>query len=218
MKTSRAATGGTGGSDAQPGVGRQPGPGPQPGVLDLGHQQPDISEHRSEKAQTLGLQIDDIFTALQATLGGYYVNDFNKFGRVWQVKVQGEQQDRKRFDDVYRIHAQRQRGDGADPRHCVIEPQLGAPLLARYNNYRSVTIQGGPSAGRSSGDALAAMEAISANTLPAGFGFDWTGTAFQEKEAGGKTPIVLGLAVLFRLPGAGWTLRAGLCPRRCCCP
>ena len=151
-----------------------------------------------EKAQTLGLQINDIFTALQATLGGYYVNDFNKFGRVWQVKVQGEQEDRKRFDDVYRIHVRNNKGEMVPIRAIVSsELQLGAPLLARYNNYRSVTIQGGPSPGRSSGDALSAMEAISADTLPAGFGFDWTGTAFQEKEAGGKTPIVLGLAVLF---------------------
>jgi HAE1 family hydrophobic/amphiphilic exporter-1 len=75
--------------------------------------------------------------------------------------------------------------------------QLGPPLLQRYNNYRSTTIQGGPAPGRSSGDALNAMETLSAATLPAGYGFDWTGTAFQEKEADGKTPIVLGLAVLF---------------------
>ncbi|MGE5152708.1 MAG: efflux RND transporter permease subunit, partial [Bdellovibrio bacteriovorus] len=60
-----------------------------------------------------------------------------------------------------------------------------------------VTVQGGPAPGRSSGDALNAMEALSATTLPAGYGFEWTGTAFQEREAGGKTPIVLGLAVLF---------------------
>ncbi len=151
-----------------------------------------------EKAQTLGLQVNDIFTALQATLGGYYVNDFNKFGRVWQVQVQGEQQDRKQFDDVYRIHVRNNKGEMV-PIRAIMSPelQLGPPLLQRYNNYRSTTIQGGPATGRSSGDALDAMEAISADTLPAGFGFDWTGTAFQEREAGGKTPIVLGLAVLF---------------------
>ncbi len=69
-----------------------------------------------EKAQTLGVQISDIFTALQATLGGYYVNDFNKFGRVWQVQVQGEETDRQQFDDVYRIHVRNSQGrDGPDP-------------------------------------------------------------------------------------------------------
>jgi HAE1 family hydrophobic/amphiphilic exporter-1 len=151
-----------------------------------------------EKAQTLGLQVNDIFTALQATLGGYYVNDFNKFGRVWQVQVQGEERDRKRFEDVYRIHVRNTNGDMV-PIRAIMSPelQLGPPLLQRYNNYRSVTVQGGPSTGSSSGDALVAMEAISADTLPGGYGFDWTGTAFQEKEASGKTPIVLGLAVLF---------------------
>ena len=151
-----------------------------------------------EKVQTLGVEVSDLFTALQATLGGYYVNDFNKFGRVWQVKVQGEEADRKTFDDVYRIHVRNAKGEMVPIRALMApELQLGPQLLQRYNNYRSVTIQGGPAPGRSSGDALAAMETISAETLPAGYGYEWTGTAFQEKEAGGKTPIVLGLAVLF---------------------
>jgi HAE1 family hydrophobic/amphiphilic exporter-1 len=151
-----------------------------------------------EKAQTLGVSISDVFTALQATLGGYYVNDFNKFGRVWQVQLQGEEADRARFDDVYRIHVRNSKGEMV-PIRAIMAPklQLGPQLLQRYNNYRSVTVQGEPAPGRSSGEALAAMERISADTLPAGFGFEWTGTAFQEKEAGGKTPIVLGLAVLF---------------------
>ncbi|MCG6859819.1 MAG: multidrug efflux RND transporter permease subunit [Chromatiaceae bacterium] len=151
-----------------------------------------------EKAQTLGVQISDVFAALQSTLGGYYVNDFNKFGRVWQVQVQGEESDRERFNDVYRIHVRNDKGDMV-PIRALMSPELilGPQLLQRYNNYRSVTVQGGPAPGRSSGDALAAMEVLSAKTLPSGYGYDWTGTAFQEKEAGGKTPIVLGLAVLF---------------------
>ena len=151
-----------------------------------------------EKAQTLGVRISDIFTALQATLGGYYVNDFNKFGRVWQVNMQGDTSDRERFNDVYRIHVRNSKGDMV-PIRALMRPKLilGPQLIARYNNYRSVTVNGGPAPGRSSGDALAAMERVSAKTLPSGFGFEWTGTAFQEKEAGGKTTVVLGLAVLF---------------------
>ncbi len=151
-----------------------------------------------EKAQTLGIQIDDVFTALQATLGGYYVNDFNKFGRVWQVQVQGEEQDRARFDDVYRVHVRNGEGDMV-PIRAFMEPKLilGPQLIQRYNNYRSTTIQGEPAPGKSSGQALTAMEELSATTLPNGYGFEWSGTALQEKEAGGKTPIVLGLAVLF---------------------
>jgi HAE1 family hydrophobic/amphiphilic exporter-1 len=151
-----------------------------------------------EKAQTLGVAVQDIFTALQATLGGYYVNDFNKFGRVWQVQVQGEERDRESFEDVYRIHVRNAQGEMV-PLRALMKPELilGPQLVQRYNNYRSVTVQGGPARGRSSGDALDAMEALSASTLPAGYGYEWTGTAFQEREAGGKTPIVLGLAVLF---------------------
>ncbi|MGB5253702.1 MAG: efflux RND transporter permease subunit, partial [Sedimenticolaceae bacterium] len=151
-----------------------------------------------EKAQTLGVAVNDIFTGLQATLGGYYVNDFNRFGRVWQVQVQGEEMDRRRFDDVYRIHVRNSQGDMV-PVRSFMEPELilGPQLIQRYNNYRSVTVQGSPAPGRSSGDALVAMEDLSATTLPTGYAYEWTGTALQEKEAGGKTPIVLGLAVLF---------------------
>ncbi len=100
-----------------------------------------------EKAQTLGIQVSDIFTALQATLGGYYVNDFNKFGRVWQVQVQGEEQDRKRFDDVYRIHVRNAKGDMV-PIRAIMAPELilGPQLLQRYNNYRSATDPGRPRA------------------------------------------------------------------------
>ena len=151
-----------------------------------------------EKAQTLGVAVGDIFMGLQATLGGYYVNDFNKFGRVWQVQVQGEEGDRQLFDDVFRINVRNSKGEMV-PVRAFMEPELilGPQLIQRYNNYRSTTIQGSPAPGRSSGDALVAMEDISAKTLPAGFGFEWTGTALQEKQAGGKTSIVLGLAVLF---------------------
>ncbi|UHD15205.1 efflux RND transporter permease subunit [Thiocapsa bogorovii] len=151
-----------------------------------------------EKVQTLGVRISDVFNALQATLGGYYVNDFNRFGRVWQVQVAGREADRRSVEDIYRIHVRNDRGDMV-PLRALLSPELilGPQLLQRYNNYRSVTIQGEPAPGFSSGDALTAMERISAATLPAGYGFEWTGTAFQEREARGQTPIVLALAVLF---------------------
>jgi HAE1 family hydrophobic/amphiphilic exporter-1 len=151
-----------------------------------------------QKAQTLGVQISDIFNTLQATLGGYYVNDFNQFGRVWQVQVQGREIDRQRVEDIGHIHVRNGEGEMVPLRALLTtELILGPQLLQRYNNYRSVSIQGGPAPGFSSGDAIAAMERISKEVLPAGYGFEWTGTALQEKEAGGKTPIVLALAVLF---------------------
>jgi HAE1 family hydrophobic/amphiphilic exporter-1 len=150
------------------------------------------------KAQTLGVQIGDVFNALQATLGGYYVNDFNIFGRTWQVKIQAEADDRKRVDDIFRIHVRNKDGEMV-PLRAFVETRLilGPQSITRYNNYRSVTINGSGAEGYSSGDALAAMERVSATTLPQGYGFEWTGTALQEKEAAGKTAAILGMAVLF---------------------
>ncbi len=150
------------------------------------------------KAQTLGVKVNDVFNALQATLGGLYVNDFNLFGRVWQVNIQGEAEDRSRVSDVYRVNVRNNKGEMV-PMRSLVEARLtlGPQALIRYNNYRSVTINGGPSPGSSSGQALAAMERLSTQTLPSSYGYEWTGTALQEKQAAGRTGIILALAVLF---------------------
>jgi multidrug efflux pump len=151
-----------------------------------------------DKVQTLGLAVGDVFNALQATLGGYYVNDFNLFGRTWQVNVQAEAADRKRVGDIDRIHVRNKSGEMV-PLRSIAEPRLivGPQTIIRYNNYRSVTVNGAPAPGRSSGESLAAMERLSDTTLPTGYSYEWTGTALQEKEAAGQTAIILGLAVLF---------------------
>jgi len=139
-----------------------------------------------------------VFNALQSVLGGFYVNDFNVFGRTWQVNVQGEASERAKVTDIYQINVRNKNGDMVPIRAFAnVRLILGSQSIVRYNNNRSVTLNGGPAAGRSSGDALAAMEKLSAATLPAGYGYEWTGTALQEKEAAGKTTIILGLAVLF---------------------
>ncbi|HYG89457.1 MAG TPA: multidrug efflux RND transporter permease subunit [Azospirillum sp.] len=150
------------------------------------------------KVQTLGVKVDDVFNALQATLGGLYVNDFNLFGRVWQVNIQGEAQDRSRISDIYRINVRNAKGEMV-PMRSLVDARLilGPQALIRYNNYRSVTINGSPAPGASSGQALAAMERLSAQTLPASYGYEWTGTALQEKQAAGQTTVILALAVLF---------------------
>ncbi len=151
-----------------------------------------------DKAQTLGIEISDIFNALQATLGGYYVNDFNLFGRTWQVNVQAETPFRKSVEDIYQIYVRNKSGQMVPMRALAsARLELGPQLLVRYNNYRAAIINGSPAPGQSSGTALAAMERVASSVLPAGFGYEWTGTALQEKEAQGKTPIVLGLAILF---------------------
>jgi HAE1 family hydrophobic/amphiphilic exporter-1 len=150
------------------------------------------------KAQTLGVSISDIFNALQATLGGYYVNDFNLFGRTWQVKIQAEAGDRAKVEDIWRIYVRNNKGDMVPIRSLAsVQPILGPQAIIRYNNYRSVTINGSPAPGVSSGDALKAMEQVSDATLPAGYSYEWTGTALQERGAAGQTVIVFGLAILF---------------------
>jgi hydrophobe/amphiphile efflux-1 (HAE1) family protein len=151
-----------------------------------------------EKASVLGLKLNSIFQALQASLGGYYVNDFNLFGRTWQVQLQAEAADRSSVDDIYRINVRNDAGDLIPLRSIVeVRVTLGPQALIRYNNRRAVTIQGSPAPGVSSGQALAAMETVAARTLPPGYRGDWTDTAFQEKRAEGQTTIVLGFAILF---------------------
>ena len=151
-----------------------------------------------DKVQTLGVSISDVFNTLQTILGGYYVNDLNLFGRTWQLNLQGEAVDRRAVPDIYRIHVRNRDGKMVSLRALAdVRLILGPQTIQRYNNYRSVTINGGPAIGKSSGEALAAMERLSAVTLPQGYTYEWTGTALQEKEAAGQTAVILTLAIVF---------------------
>jgi hydrophobe/amphiphile efflux-1 (HAE1) family protein len=151
-----------------------------------------------DKVQILGVQLKDVFQALQASLGGYFVNNLNLFGRTWQVQVQAEAADRSGIDDIFRINVRNAEGKMIPLRSLAeVRVVVGPPALIRYNNLRAVTIQGGPAPGISSGQALKAFEQVAAKTLPQGYAGEWTDTAFQEKRAEGKTAIILGFAVLF---------------------
>jgi len=151
-----------------------------------------------DKAQILGVPLNTVFQALQASLGGYFVNNINLFGRTWQVQVQAEAHDRANIDDIYRINVRDIEGKMIPLRSLAdTRVAVGPPALIRYNNLRAVTVQGGPAAGISSGQALQSMEQVAARTLPPGYAGEWTDTAFQEKRAEGKTTIILGFAVLF---------------------
>jgi hydrophobe/amphiphile efflux-1 (HAE1) family protein len=151
-----------------------------------------------DKAQALQVRISDVFTTLQASLGGFYVNDFNLFGRTWQVNIQAEAADRDDVPDIWRLQVRNARGQmvplGA---FATVRTVLGPQTIQRYNNYRSLTLLGQGRPGVSSGDALAAMQEVSGRVLPAGYGFEWTGTAYQEKQAAGQTGILIALALLF---------------------
>jgi hydrophobe/amphiphile efflux-1 (HAE1) family protein len=151
-----------------------------------------------EKAQALGVGINDIFSALQATLGGAYVNNFNFYGRTWQVKVQGDVKDRRDTPALWNIHV-RSAGGAMVPLQsiAVLKTIVGPAVITRYNNYRAVTINGSPAAGISSGESMAAFEAVTEHVLPTGYALEWTGTSYQERQAGGQTGPILALALLF---------------------
>ncbi|HEY0233972.1 MAG TPA: efflux RND transporter permease subunit, partial [Afipia sp.] len=150
------------------------------------------------KAQALGLNMNDVFTSLQTTLGGFYVNNFNLFGRTWQVNVQGLPENRDDIPDIWKIYVRNSTGDMVPMRSIAsLKIVTGPQVITRYNNYRAVTVNGSPAPGVSSGTAIQAMAELSNTTLPSGYGFEWTGTAFQEQQASGQTGIVLALAVLF---------------------
>jgi len=155
----------------------------------------DIDRNR---AQILGVQIPDVFQALQATLGGFFINQFNVYGRVWQVNLQGEASDRSHVEAIYRINVRNAQGEMVPLRSLLAaRPVIGPQQVTRYNNLIAVTFNGSAAPGFSSGQALGAMERVSAQVLPAGYTFEWTGTALQELQAAGQTGYILALAVLF---------------------
>jgi hydrophobe/amphiphile efflux-1 (HAE1) family protein len=151
-----------------------------------------------DKAQALGLNMNDVFASLQSTLGGLFINNFNLFGRTWQVNIAGEAKNRRDFEDIWKIHVRSKNGEMVPIRSIAnLRFVVGPQVITRYNNRRSITINGSPAPGGSSGLALAAMQEVSDKTLPPGYGFEWTGTAYQEYEALGQTAPILAMAVIF---------------------
>ncbi len=150
-----------------------------------------------KKAAALDVQISDIFLTMQTILGGYYVNDFNKYGRTWEVKMQGDINDRSTFNEIYKMNIKNRKGEMVPLQSVVtLKQTIGPNSVQRYNNYRSIKITGQAKPGYSSGQAVAEMERLSLD-LPAGYKYEWTGTTAQEKEAGNTVMIVLGMAILF---------------------
>ncbi|MCB1970575.1 MAG: efflux RND transporter permease subunit [Geminicoccaceae bacterium] len=151
-----------------------------------------------ERALTLGVAVSDIFSTLQSLMGGAYINDFNRFGRTWQVKVQAVADRRMQIEDILNVRVMSSNGDLVPVRaFATIELTTAASTMVRFNNLKAVTIQGGPAPGYSSGESITGMEDISAKTLPSGYTYQWAGTAFQEKKASGQTGAILVLALLF---------------------
>lgn len=154
-------------------------------------------EFDREKVQTLGLTTDQVFQTLAGYLGSTYVSQFNKFGRVFQIYVQGDAQFRLSPEDIGRLTVRNQSGDMI-PLSTVltVTPSVGPSLISLYNLYPTASILGVQAQGFSSGDAIKLMEAAAADTLPPGTGYDWTALSFQEKLVGGQIYLVFGMALL----------------------
>ncbi len=151
-----------------------------------------------DKAATLGVRVADVFATLQAVLGGAYVNDFNLFGRTWQVNLQAEAEGRRAIGDILRIHVRNASGEMVPMRSLAeIRIDEGPQSITRFNNYRSSQLLGSGAPGVSSGQALALMEQVADRTLPQGYAYEWSDISFQEKRAEGQTAAILAMAVLF---------------------
>lgn len=149
------------------------------------------------KAEQMGVLLSDVFAALQANLGSVYVNDFNKFDRTYQVRVQADARFRGDPGLLRRLEV-RNRDGGRVPLGTLLTPEMriGPQSIIRYNLYQTASITGGAAPGISSGEALHAMEQVAGQVLPRSMGYDWTGIAFQEKRVSGEALVVFGLAVL----------------------
>jgi HAE1 family hydrophobic/amphiphilic exporter-1 len=150
-----------------------------------------------DRAQTLRVSVGDVFATLSSYLGSTYVNQFNKFGQVFQVYVQAESQFRLRPDDLLNLYV-RSSDNQMVPIGAVahLGEEVGPSLITLYNLYPSATVIGAPARGVSSGQALTAMENIAKNTLPSDVGYQWTAMSYQEKLTGNQLYYLFGLSVL----------------------
>ena len=149
------------------------------------------------KTQILHVTTDQIFSTLSSYMGASYVNQFNKFGRTFQVYTQAESQFRLTTRDIENLMVRNSNGDMI-PIGTVakITPSVGPSLISLYNLYPSSTIIGLPATGYSSGQSMQLMEEIADKTLPPGTGYEWTAMSYQEKVVGGQIYFVFALAML----------------------
>ncbi|MCP3057490.1 efflux RND transporter permease subunit [Myxococcus sp. K38C18041901] len=149
------------------------------------------------KAKQQGVPLGSVFETLQIHLGSLYVNDFNRFGRTYQVNVQADAKHRMEPEDIGRLQVRNPQG-GMVPLASLVDvsPSFGPDQVLRYNGYPSADINGAAAPGVSTGQAVAVMERLAAETLPAGMSFEWTDLTYQEKLAGKEGLFVFPLAIL----------------------
>ncbi|MDX9787841.1 MAG: multidrug efflux RND transporter permease subunit [Desulfobacterales bacterium] len=150
------------------------------------------------KAETLKVPVTRVFSTLQAQLGSRYVNDFNLYSRVFQVKVQADAPHRDAVEDIKKLYVRSDDGAMVPMRSLAnISTVLAPQSVNRYNQFLSSQINGEPAPGFSSGQAIAAMADIAEKTLPEGYAFEWSGLSYQEQAIRGQAPVLLALALLF---------------------
>jgi HAE1 family hydrophobic/amphiphilic exporter-1 len=151
-----------------------------------------------EKCRTLGINVNGVYATLQAFLGGSYVNDFNRFGRVFRVYLQAEPAFTSDPDDIEHLHVRSATGEMVPLGTLAsVHPVDGPAFITRYNLFRAAEISGAAAPGFSSAQAIAAMEDVARTTLPRDFGYEWTGLTFQEKKAAGQATQIFALAIIF---------------------
>ncbi|WP_420994188.1 efflux RND transporter permease subunit [Cupriavidus sp. 30B13] len=149
------------------------------------------------KAKQLGVPVTDIYNTMQVYLGSLYVNDFNRFGRVYQVRVQADAPFRASADDIGLLKTRNAAGDMVPLSSLVtVSPTFGPEMVVRYNGYTAADINGGPAPGYSTGQAQAAVERIAAETLPRGIKFEWTDLTYQQILAGNAAVWIFPISVL----------------------
>ena len=151
-----------------------------------------------DKVKSYGVSLSDVFTAMQVNYGGYQVNDFNQFGRTYKVMLQADTAYRGDTDGLKFIYVKSASGTMI-PLDVLLKPKRStAPsTISRFNATRSVSIQGNTAPGYSSGQAIAAMEEVVAQTAPSGFSVEWSGQSREEKKASSSILQVLGLSLIF---------------------
>lgn len=153
-----------------------------------------------ERAKALGVSLSDLFLALQTELGGFYINDFNLFGKTYRVMAQADARYRQTESNLNLLYVPGKGGDMV-PLSALVSTRMiqGADVLYRYNTYDAATINGQPdvSAGFSSAQAMDTMETLSRETLLPGYKFEWTDSSYEERKSGNMAPIALGLSLVF---------------------
>jgi len=164
------------------------------------------------KARALGVPVNDVFTAMQATFGSYYVNDFSLYGRTFQVSLQAEAEFRSKPEDLSQVYVRSASGELISLSSLVkVKRILGPDSYARFNVYPSAKILGGPAPGYSSGQALAAVQEVASEVLGSDYSIGWTGSAYQEvaTQGSGSSAFIFGLILVFLILAAQyerWTL------------